>query len=115
MTAVVFGGPSAGRLVTATALWLLYATLLVVVMTLFSAAFRSRGAAAGAGLGFYFLALLFSNWAPAARYSFLGLLPAMGESLVGKSVALGLPVTMAVVTIVLGAGAAVWIFERQEL
>ncbi|HEY7233308.1 MAG TPA: ABC transporter permease, partial [Gemmatimonadaceae bacterium] len=55
MTAVVFKDSDAGRLVTMVALWLLYASLLVVVMTLFSAAFRSRGAAAGAGLGFFFL------------------------------------------------------------
>ena len=73
VTAAVFGGAHPARVATAMALWLLYASLLIVVMTLFSAAFRSRGAAAGAGLGFYFLTLLLSVWGPAARYSFLGL------------------------------------------
>ncbi len=58
LTAVVFGVAHPARVATAMALWLLYASLLVVVMTFFSAAFRSRGAAAGAGLGFYFLSLL---------------------------------------------------------
>jgi ABC-2 type transport system permease protein len=115
VTAVVFDGAQAARLVTAVALWLLYASLLVVVMTLFSAAFRSRGAAAGAGLGFYFLTLLFSNWAPAARFSFLGLVPAMRDALMGEAVSSGWPVTTAVAAIMLGAVAAVWIFERQEL
>ena len=115
MTAVVFDGTDAVRLVTAVAFWLLYAALLIVVMTLFSAAFRSRGAAAGAGLGFYFLTLLFSNWAPAARYSFLGLMPAMRDALMGEAVSAGWPVVTAVVASVVGAIAAVGIFERQEL
>jgi ABC-2 type transport system permease protein len=115
MTAVVFGTPDAGRLVTAVAVWLLYASLLVVVMTLFSATFRSRGAAAGAGLAFYFLTFLFSAWGPAARYGFVGLLPAMRNALMGQTVSSGWPVTTAVAAIVLGTVAAVGIFKRQEL
>jgi ABC-2 type transport system permease protein len=114
-TAVVFAGSDAARLVTAVALWLLYASLLVVAMTLFSAAFRSRGAAAGAGLGFFFFTLLFSNWGPAARYTFLGLMPAMGNALTGKPLSLGWSVTTAVAAIVVGTVAAIGIFERQEL
>jgi ABC-2 type transport system permease protein len=106
---------SAGRLVTAVAIWLLYASLLVVVMTLFSAAFRSRGAAAGAGLGFYFLTLLFSSWGPTARYSFSGLMPAMSRALTGETLSLGWSMTTAVAAIAVGALAAVRIFERQEL
>jgi ABC-2 type transport system permease protein len=117
MTAVVFDGSGTARLVAAVALWMLYASLLVVVMTFFSAAFRSRGAAAGAGLGFYFLSLLFSNWGPAARYSFFGLIPAMRDALMGAAEAgsLAWPVTTAVAAIAVGAVAAVWIFEQQEL
>ena len=117
MMALLFDGSNAARLVTAVALWLLYASLLVVVMTLFSAAFRARGAAAGAGLGFYFLTLLFSNWSPAARYSFLGLMPAMRDALAGESSAssLGWPLMTAAAAIALGTAATVRIFERQEL
>jgi hypothetical protein len=117
ITAVVFDTFNGGPLLTAVALWLLYACLLVVAMTLFSSAFRSRGAAAGAGLAFYFLTLLFSNWAPAARYTFLGLLPAMGESLTGPRppLSLGWPVTTAAAAIVVGGIAAALIFRRQEL
>jgi ABC-type transport system involved in multi-copper enzyme maturation permease subunit len=111
----VFKDSSAGRLVTAVAIWLLYASLLVVVMTLFSAAFRSRGAAAGAGLGFYFLTLLFSSWGPTARYSFSGLMPAMSRALTGETLSLGWSMTTAVAAIAVGALAAVRIFERQEL
>jgi ABC-2 type transport system permease protein len=115
VTAVVFGAAHEARLVTVVALWLLYAVLLIVVMTLFSAAFRSRGAAAGAGLGFFFLTLLLSSWGPMARYSFLGLFPAMRDALMGEAMSLGWPVTTAMVAIVVGVVAAVRIFERQEL
>ena len=114
-TAVVFNASDAGRLMTAVALWLLYASLLVVAMTLFSAAFRSRGAAAGAGLGFFFLSLLLATWGPAARYSFVGLMPAIGNALTGHAMSLGWPITTAIGAIVAGVLAAVRIFERQEL
>jgi ABC-2 type transport system permease protein len=115
VTGVMFDGTDVGRLVAAVAIWLLYATLLVVVMTLCSAAFRSRGAAAGAGLGFFFLTLMLSNWGPTARYGFFGLWPAMSSALVGKQLALGWPVATAVVAIAVGVAAAIRIFERQEL
>lgn len=115
MTAVVFDGTGGGRLVTAVAVWLLYASLLIVVMTLFSAAFRSRGAASGAGLAYFFVTLLLSNWGPMARYSFLGLLPAMGRALIGAPMSLGWPVATALGAILVGVAAAVRIFERQEL
>lgn len=115
VTAIVFAGAVTGPFVVAVALWLVYATLLIAVMTLFSAAFRSRGAAAGAGLGFYFLTLLLSNWGPAARYGFLGLMPAMRDALMGETVSLGWPLVTAVGAIGVVAGTAVAIFERQEL
>lgn len=114
-TAVVFDATGSGRLFAAVALWLLYAAILVVVMTLCSAAFRSRGAAAGAGLAFYFLTLLLSNWGPAARYGFVGLWPSMGRALLGKATALGWPIATAVAAIVIGTIAAIRVFERQEL
>jgi ABC-2 type transport system permease protein len=115
VTAAVFGEGNNARLLMSVALWLLYASLLIVVMTLFSAAFHSRGAAAGAGLGFFFFTLLVSSWGPAAHYSFLGLMPAMGHALTGQPQSLGWPLTTAVAAIVVGAWAAVRTFERQEL
>jgi len=115
VTAVVFDGAGGARLVTAVAIWLVYALLLIVVMTLCSAAFQSRGAAAGAGLGFYFLTLLLSAWGPAARSSFVGLVLATQKALVVESLSLGWPLATAVVAIGAGTVAAVWIFERQEL
>jgi ABC-2 type transport system permease protein len=114
-TAVAFHGAYATGTVTAVTLWLLDASLLVAVMTLLSAAFRSRGAAAGAGLGFYFLTLLFSNWGPAAEYSFLGLQPAMRDALRGEAMSSAWPIATAVAAIVVTGVAAVRVFERQEL
>ena len=115
VTAVVFGVAHPARVATALALWLLYASLLIVVMTIFSAALRSRGAAAGAGLAFYFIGLLVSAWGPASRYSFLGLMPAMRDALMGGEVSSGWPVATAVVAIGVGVVAALGIFEHQEL
>ncbi len=115
VTAVVFPGGNAARLVTTVALWLLYASLFVVVMTLLSASLRSRGAAAGAGLTFYFLALLLSNWGPMARYAFFGLFPAMRDALLGRSLSLGWPLVTAVLAMAVGTVAAMRLFERQEL
>jgi ABC-2 type transport system permease protein len=115
MTAVVFDLLSPDRLVMAVLFWLLYATLLVVVMTLFSAAFRSRGAAAGAGLAFYFLVLLLSTWGPAARYGFVGLIRAIRDALTGQPLSAGWPVATAAIAVAIGVFASVKIFERQEL
>ena len=115
VTAAIFEGAVAGRLIATVGVWMVYAVLLVVVMTLFSAAFRSRGAAAGAGLGFYFLTLLLSTWRPAARYTFAGLITTMRDALMGHDLSLGWPLVTALAAITAGAAAAVRIFERQEL
>lgn len=115
MTSIIFKIAAVAPVVKMVVLWLLYASILVVVMTLFSAAFRSRGAAAGAGLGFFFFTLLFSSWAPAARYTFVGLLPAMRDALMREAGLLGWPVATALVAIILVTLGAMRIFERQEL
>jgi ABC-2 type transport system permease protein len=115
VTAAIFDGAGAARLVTAVGLWLVYAVLLIVVMTLFSGAFQSRGAAAGAGLGFYFLTLLLGAWGPASRHTFLGLMLATQKALVFESQPLGWPIATGVVAIGVGVVAAVWVFQRQEL
>jgi ABC-2 type transport system permease protein len=115
VTAVVFSGGNSARLVTTVALWLLYASLFVVMMTLLSASLRSRGAAAGAGLAFYFLALLLSAWGPMARYTFFGLFPAMRDALMGETLSLGWPLATAVLAMAVGTVAAMRLFERQEL
>ena len=115
MTAVVFDGSGATRLLTVVAIWLVYATVMVVVMTLFSATFASRGATAGAGLAFYFLALLLSSWGPTARYSFAGLFPAMRDVLMGKAETPYWPLITATAFIVASSLGAIAVFRRKEL
>jgi len=115
VTSIIFTGVTVAPVLTMAALWLLSASIVVVAMTLFSAAFTSRGAAAGAGLGFYFFMLLLSSWAPAARYTFVGLMPAMRDALMGHTLSLGWPVTTAIAAIGIGTVGAVAIFDRQEL
>ena len=115
MTAVVFGGGDPARLVMTVGLWLVYASLLIVVMTLFSAALGARGAAAGAGLGFYFFTILLSMWRPTAQYTFVGLMRVMADTLMGRPVSVGWPVGTAIVAILVGVVMAVKVFERKEL
>ena len=115
LTRAIFGPAPVGQLVSAVLLWLAYALLLVIVMTLFSAWFPARGAAAGAGLGFYFLTALAGIWAPLVRYSFVGLLPAAGKTLLGQSVATAWPLATTAIADVLCAAVAVRVFGRQEL
>lgn len=115
LTAAIFGPAPAPRLVMAVLLWLVQAMLLVSVVTLFSAWFSARGAAAGAGLGFLFLSMLLALVPLATRYTFVGLLPATGRVLAGQPVAIFWPVVTAVLAAVTLAAAAARVFERQEL
>jgi len=115
VTRALFPPIGARPLVAATALWLVDASLLVVVMTALSAAFESRGAAAGAGLGFLFLSLLASAWPPPARYSFVGLPAAMGRALGNQPLNASWPVVTAVAVALGFAVLATRLFERKEL
>jgi len=84
-------------------------------MTLFSAAFRSRGAAAGAGVGLPLPHTPAVELSAGARYGFLGLMPVMRDAQLGESVSLGWRMATAVGAITVAAVPAVGIFERQEL
>ena len=115
LTLVLFRSVDWKALVAAVALWLVLAMLVTAVVHLCSVVFRSRGAAAGAGLTFLFLLLLAGIWPPARMYSFVGLTSAFGEVLGGRPVAWGWPVTTAVVALVVCAYVAIRQFEHQEL
>jgi ABC-2 type transport system permease protein len=115
LTIAIFGSAPLEPLLAAVSIWTVDALLLIVVMTLFSAAFASRGAAAGAGLGFFFLTLLISIWDPANRYSFVGLMSASGRALVSQPTAALWPVVTSLIAGVVCARGAVRVFERQEL
>jgi len=115
LTRTIFGPSPVWPLVHAVLLWLSYALLLVTVMTLFSAAFAARGAAAGGGLAFFFLGFLIAIWEPALRFTFVGLLPAAGKAALGQPVAAFWPLLAAAAASLVGAFLAVKVFERQEL
>lgn len=115
LTIGIFGSAPLAPLSTAVSIWTLNALLLIVVMTLFSAVFASRGASAGAGLGFWFLTLLISIWPPANRYTFVGLTSASGRALGPQPIDALWPVMTALVMGALCSWGAVRVFERQEL
>lgn len=115
LTNLLFGSASSLPLVKAVCLWLMAAILLVVVMTLFSAWFASRGAAAGAGLAFLLLTLLLSLWPRAVSHSFVGLLSLSSAALGGRASDWVWPVATAAVSALAVAFAAVKVFERQEI
>ncbi len=115
LTIALFGSAPLSPLLMAVSIWTVDALLLIVVMTLFSAGFASRGASAGAGLAFWFLTLLISIWPPATRYSFVGLMSASGRALGPQPMEALWPVMTALVAGVLCAWGATKVFERQEL
>jgi ABC-2 type transport system permease protein len=115
LTIVIFGSAPIGPLVASVAIWAIDALLMIVMMTLFSAGFASRGASAGAGLGFFFLTLLISIWPPSNRYTFVGLMSASGKALMQQPTGALWPIVTALAACVVAGWGAVRVFERQEL
>ena len=115
MTAALFGTVAWHRLFSAVGLWLAFAILVTSAMSLFSVWFRSRGAAAGAGLAFFFVTLLAAIWPPAVRYSFIGLPSQAGAALAGGTVPWWWSVGTALLGSVAFAIVSMKAFERQEL
>src|SRR5204863_5184246 len=112
LTIIIFKAAPLGPLAASVSIWTIDALLMVVVMTLFSALFASRGASAGAGLGFFFLTLIISIWPPATRYTFVGLMSVSGRALVQQPTGALWPVVTALVAGLLCTWAAVRGFER---
>jgi ABC-2 type transport system permease protein len=115
MTIVLFGTVAWKPLLAAIGLWLAFAVLLTGAMSFFSALFRSRGAAAGAGLAFFFTTLLAGIWPPAASYSFIGLPSQSTLVLAGGSVPWMWSVGTALLATALLATLSTLAFRRQEL
>lgn len=107
-----------GPLLGATALWVVLATLLIAVSLLASAAFDAMAAAAGVGVGAFFL-LAVSGAAPRlAEFTPAGLLPAAVAVASGtppEGAALWWPVATGVGASVVLVAVAVGVFRRREL
>jgi ABC-2 type transport system permease protein len=115
VTQALFGTVPWRPFLSAIGLWLAFAILLTSAMSYFSVRLRSRGAAAGVGLGFFFLTLLVAMWPSAARYSFIGLPSQSSVALAGGMVAWAWPVGTALLGAGLFAALSMTTFERQEL
>lgn len=115
VTAALFDNLPVRDFVIATAIWLASAMMFLGVMVLCSVMFRSRGAAAGAGLAVLFGMLILSIWPPLNRWTFVGLTGASGSALMGRQVSVLWPLITAVLLLVLVTIAAIRIFERKEL
>jgi ABC-2 type transport system permease protein len=115
VTIALFATVSWQRLVSAVGLWLTLAVFLTCAMSFFSAALRSRGAAAGAGLAFYFVTLLASLWPAAEKYSLVGLPTQIMTALNDGAVAWAWPAGTALLAAGLLAILAMQVFEKQEL
>ncbi|MBA4370563.1 MAG: hypothetical protein C0418_03170 [Coriobacteriaceae bacterium] len=115
VTLAVFGTAPLGLFVETTALWLVLAAFFDALVFALSVWTGSTAAAAGIGIGGYFLVSALTVWAPARAMTPAGLLVAVTAAPSGQ----GFPVTFALpVTLVLTAGLlllAVALFRRQEL
>ena len=125
VTSVVFGGGGVGggagglgALLGATALWVVLATLLISVSLLASAAFDAMAAAAGVGIGTFFLLAVAGAAPRLAEFTPAGLLPAAVAVASGtppEAAALWWPVGTGVGLSVVLVAAAVAVFRRREL
>lgn len=103
------------ELAGATGLWMVLAVMVVALMSLLSVLLNSQAGAAGAGFGIYLLLALFSQWAPVANHSPVGLMTAGGDLLTGASVSVVWPVATALAITVSAALMAAVVFRRQEI
>ena len=114
VTYIVFGEAPWAPLWEPTLVWLVFAALLVAISVLLSSTVKTL-AAAGIGVGVFFMLSLAAIWGPAVRFSPAGLTVAPARMLLGETVAVGWPLlTTAVGAIAVVALAAV-LFARREL
>lgn len=113
-TYLVFGEGPAGRLVSASAVWLGFAIVLTALMVALSARVNAL-AAGGLGILGFFVVSVLTLWGPAVRYSPVGLFAAPSDLLAGSTVALAWPLATAVALVIALLGLGMVLFERAEL
>lgn len=114
ITLALFGRAPAAGLWPPTAVWLLYAVLLVTVSTLMSTRLPTL-AAAGVSIGVFFALSLGGLWGPLVRYTPVGLGSAPGGLATGGHPDLAWPIATGFVAIAALLALACWLFERREL
>jgi len=115
MTALCFGASPVAAFLAAVGLWLVYALLMVVIMTFVSTLFRAQGGAVGLGLAVYFGGIVLGVWPAVADRTPAGLPIAAWDMLSGDPVTVAWPLGTAVATAAVAAIAAVKVFETKEL
>lgn len=115
VTAALFPDAPIIPLAAATGLWLVWAVVLVGLMTLLSAALGSGAAASGIGIGCYIAVSLIGIWPPAAKYSPAGLITALTPLAAEQDVEIGWPIATGFVLAAVLVAAAIRVFSRREL
>ena len=114
-TVLLFGSASIGPFIETTALWLVFATMVLMLMVLLSAAMGGQAPAIGAGIALWIGLLVFTGFPLIRDHSPAGLMAANDAALRGRDVALLWPVATTAVVAAALLAAAVWAFERREL
>lgn len=115
VTRLIFGDVPIGNLLQVTLVWLIYAVMTICVMTLLSTVVPSQIAAAGIGIGIYFLVSIAGIWTPANRFSPVGLLSALDKLAIGAPVPLTLPIVSAILVAAVSLFVALVQFRRRPL
>lgn len=115
VTAALFDQLPVAAFVRAVAIWLAFAMLFIAVMVLCSVLFRSRGAAAGAGLAFLFITLILSAWPVVSEWTFAGLPGASASALAGHEAVLAWPLATGAAGFIGAVVVAIRVFQRHEI
>jgi len=115
VTTAIFGAGDVGRLVAATATWLLLALFYVALSTLFSATVGSQLAAAVMGVGAVIAVGVLSGLTVLRDYTPAGLGSAGTDLLAGEPTPLLWPIATTAALTIACLLAAVWAFRRREL
>ena len=115
LTAALLGSGPAAQLAAATALWTVYAALLLSVMVLLSATLSAPAAAAGAGIGVYAALAVLAQFPITSRTTPAGLMSAAVAVLQDEPAHWLLPVLTGLGLSAACLAAAVWRFSRREI
>lgn len=115
VTRALFASLPTAELARVTLAWLAFASVMICLVTLCSIVMKSQAAAAGAGIGLYFLFSLGGLWEPLTHYSPIGLLAGLPELAAGESFPLTLPLATGALTCAVALMVAIWRFQRQTL
>ena len=115
LTSLLLGLGPAPEAVMATALWCVYAVLVLSAMVLLSAVLPAPAAAAGAGIGVYAALTILAQFDATSRLTPAGLMPAAQAVLDGGPVSWQMPLLTGVALSAACLAAAVWRFSRREI